>query len=78
MARPTTSRSGFEPIVRKRNLRDHIQDAEDVAYWLSRPVEERLAAVEALRRDYYGKDYATEPGLPRSAWPVERRPLKDL
>jgi len=27
---------------------------DDLAYWLSRPVEERIEAVEILRREYYG------------------------
>lgn len=30
--------------------------ASDLAYWLSRPAEERLAAVETLRRQYYGRN----------------------
>ena len=29
-------------------------DSSDVAYWLSRPPQERLAAVEMLRRMYHG------------------------
>lgn len=31
-------------------------EPDDRAYWLSRPVEERLAAVELLRRINYGYD----------------------
>ena len=27
---------------------------DDLAYWLSRPVKERIEAVEILRREYYG------------------------
>ena len=27
---------------------------DDLDYWLSRPAEERIAAVEILRREYYG------------------------
>ena len=27
----------------------------DLDYWLSRPAEERLSAVEFLRRQYYGR-----------------------
>lgn len=30
----------------------------DLDYWLSRPVEERLSAVEFLRRQYYGRSSA--------------------
>jgi hypothetical protein len=35
-----------------------------LAYWLSRPVVERLQALERLRRIFYGPDYARE-GLQR-------------
>ena len=41
------------------------QTADDLAYWLSRPVSERIAAVEELRREYWGKDYADQPRLSR-------------
>jgi hypothetical protein len=34
-------------------------DAEDVAYWLSRPPEERFRALELLRQTVYGY---SEPG----------------
>ena len=37
-------------IIRKTTLHLANDDVRDVAYWLSRPVAERLAAVEALRR----------------------------
>ena len=37
-------------VIRKTTLHEANDDVRDVAYWLSRPVEERLAAVEALRR----------------------------
>jgi hypothetical protein len=36
--------------IRKTTLREANDDARDVVYWLTRTVEERLAAVEALRR----------------------------
>jgi hypothetical protein len=42
-----------------------LTDADDaVEYWLSRPVEERLRALELLRRTSYGYTSATE-GLQR-------------
>jgi len=42
-----------------------LTDPDDtVAYWLSRPVEERLRALELLRRAFYGYTDATE-GLQR-------------
>ena len=37
-------------VIRKTTLHEANDDVRDVAYWLSRPVEERLAAVEALRQ----------------------------
>jgi len=42
-----------------------LTDPDDtVAYWLSWPVEERLRALELLRRTFYGYTSATE-GLQR-------------
>lgn len=46
-----------------RSLDDVDEDAERVEYWLGRPAEERLAAIEDLRRAWYGEDYTSE-GLP--------------
>lgn len=40
-------------VVTKRKLRDNSQ-LEDLAYWLNRPYEERISAVEILRRQFYG------------------------
>ncbi len=36
-------------VIRKTTLHEANDDVRDLAYWLSRPVEERLAQVEALR-----------------------------
>ena len=44
----------IEKVVRKRNLTTHSQAKEDLAYWLSRPAEERVLAVEYLRRQHHG------------------------
>lgn len=42
-----------------------LTDPDDaVGYWLSRPVEERLRALEFLRRAFYGYTSASE-GLQR-------------
>jgi hypothetical protein len=41
------------------------RDDEAVEYWLSRPVAERWAAVEQLRRAFYGWTDGTEPRLQR-------------
>ena len=37
------------------------QEPSDVDYWLSRPPIERIAAVEELRRTYYGEEYDSDP-----------------
>ena len=42
----------IEITIRKHPLADHHRD--DLAYWLSRTPEARLAAVEQLRRQCYG------------------------
>ncbi len=37
-----------------------LSDPDDqVAYWLTRPVTERLQALELLRRTFYGESIAT-------------------
>jgi hypothetical protein len=41
-------------VVRKSSLHDFQSDRINLAYWLSRPVEERLATVDYLRKQYYG------------------------
>ncbi len=38
------------PVIRKTTLHEADDDARDLAYWLSRPMAERIAAVEALRK----------------------------
>lgn len=37
----------------------------DRHYWLSRPPEERLAALEQIRQEYHAWKYGTEPGFQR-------------
>jgi hypothetical protein len=60
-------------IERVAKLRDlHDRDAEWVDYWRSRPPAERVGMVEALRREFYGYDDATEPRLPRVHRLLER------
>jgi hypothetical protein len=41
-------------IVKKHDLDNFSEIRQNLEYWLSRPPEERLAAVDALRRQYYG------------------------
>ena len=46
----------IKKIVVKRNLFEHKYSSikDDLAYWLSKLPDERIAAVEYLRRQYYG------------------------
>ena len=44
-------------IVRKYDLDNYSEIRQNLEYWLSRPPEERLAAVDALRREYYGESH---------------------
>ena len=36
------------PVVRKASLNEVNEELEDVQYWLSRPVKERIAAITFL------------------------------
>ncbi len=60
----------IKKIVTKRNLNEHKFSSmkDDLAYWLSRLPEERIAAVEYLRRQYHG----STTGLQRSARVIQR------
>lgn len=40
--------------VKKQDLDSFSEIEQNLQYWLSRPPQERLAAVDALRREYYG------------------------
>jgi hypothetical protein len=42
----------MEPLLKKVQRRDEA--AADLAYWLSRPMAERIAAVEVLRQQAFG------------------------
>jgi hypothetical protein len=44
----------LEKKVKKLKLGQTDTIKGDLAYWLSRPSEERFAAVELLRKQYYG------------------------
>jgi hypothetical protein len=58
----------IEKVVRKGNMKDVIEVQENLAYWLSRTPEERVAAVEYLRRQIDG----SSARLQRSARVVQR------
>jgi hypothetical protein len=44
----------IKKVVRKNNLHNLQSAKDDLLYWLSRPAEERVAAVDYLRKQYYG------------------------
>jgi hypothetical protein len=60
-------------MPRSRNMTVRIgkltddQDWEYMQYFLSRPVEERVSAMEELRKAMHGENYATECRLSRSS-----------
>jgi hypothetical protein len=45
----------IQKVVTRRSLRQLSSAKEDVAYWLSKTPEERIATVDFLRRQYYGR-----------------------
>lgn len=56
--------SSLDKVVTRKSMRD---DTDDLAYWRSRTVEERLEYLVQLRREFEGWTDETEPGLPRVA-----------
>ena len=58
----------IQKIVKIRDLDDRASIKDDLAYWLSRNPEERLAAVEYMRRQYHGNTAR----LQRSARVIQR------
>lgn len=58
----------LEKIVRKGDLKTDSSIKEDLAYWLSRTPQERIAAIESLRRQSHGSSVR----LQRSARVVQQ------
>jgi hypothetical protein len=58
----------IQKVVNKRNLKDSSSIREDLAYWLSKIPEERVMAVDYLRRQYHGSTIR----LQRSARVIQR------
>jgi hypothetical protein len=58
----------IKKIVNKANLTDRSSVKRDLAYWLSRTPEERVATVDYLRRQYHG----SSTRLQRSARVVQQ------
>ena len=44
----------IKKLVKKYRIEDLSSIREDLAYWLSKSSEERISAVEILRRQYHG------------------------
>ena len=44
----------IERVVKKLNLEKDSSTKEDLAYWLNKTPEERISAIEILRRQYHG------------------------
>jgi hypothetical protein len=44
----------MQKVVRKMNLRDFSEVKDNLAYWLSKTPEERVGALEYLRRQQNG------------------------
>jgi len=59
------------PVVRKARLKDIDEDLENLQYWLSRPPQERLAAVTQLI------SFSLEPGQRMDKTVVFKRRLHE-
>ena len=44
----------IQKIVKKHRLHERTTTQDDLAYWLSKTPEERVATVDYLRTQYYG------------------------
>lgn len=44
----------IEKVVKKLDLKKDSSIKEDLAYWLSKTPEERISAIEILRRQHHG------------------------
>ena len=49
----------FQPGVMETSTLREMDDRADVAYWRARPPEERFAALEFLRQQFYDYDPST-------------------
>ena len=58
----------IQKVVRKARLQEFSETKPNLAYWLSRTPEERVSAVEYLRRQIHG----SSARLQRAAKVVER------
>ncbi len=56
-------------VCRKMGIKNQ---PTDFAYWQTKSYEERLAALEEIRKEYHGWENDTEPGLQRVYTIVKR------
>lgn len=63
--------SKIRKVYAKVNLREQ---SSDFSYWQTRPYEERLAALEDIRRDYHRWKYGAEPRLQKVYRIVKQQP----
>ena len=59
----------IERIVKKLDLEKDSSIKEDLAYWLSKEPQDRIAAIEFLRRQYHG----SSARLQRSARVIQQK-----
>ncbi len=59
----------IERIVKKLDLEKDSSIKEDLAYWLSKKPQDRIAAIEFLRRQYHG----SSERLQRSARVIQQK-----
>lgn len=59
-------------IARVIRIVDRNATGRDVEYWLTRSAEDRLAAVEEIRKEYHGWTDETQPRLQRVLTIVKR------
>jgi hypothetical protein len=64
-----TERGRMAMVVHRATL---DEGDDELAYWLSRPVAERVEAVEVLRRRVFGEADGVRPGLSRVRRVVHR------
>jgi len=58
-SKPVRSDIRMNKTVMSRTTLSDLNDREDVAYWRTRPPEERMAALEHLRQIFYNYDPTT-------------------
>jgi len=69
---PTHSR--IEKVYTKVSLREQ---RSDFAYWQTRPYEERIAALEEIRREFHQWEPGAEPRIQKVCTIIKRQPLPE-